>query len=285
MGISASSLNISNSNLFRSIPTPGVNTAEISMGAVRTPYSTALAPSNTAYGTNANPILSTTPYTSSAAVLQANTVVNNNAITTQNSIETGSDLQNALSLIAQQTPGSKFSNSSGVFTTNKTVETQPQTQVFSNSREFSASSTFSPTQTSSNIFESRISLTGRNATIGAETAANFASVNANLNVKYSQQGNQALQALQSLATISALQGTNVQARMDGMIPLAPSTLTDFSGNTSTATSNSRVIDTLTETFNNIMKGGGQGGGGLSYSKKDESEPEKQEQKKRINFMG
>lgn len=281
MGISASNLNISTSHLFRNIATPAPNTAEISRGAFRTPSASALAPSNTAYGTNANAALGGPAFISSAAVLEQNAITNSNVVTTQNAIENGSELEQALNIIAQETPGSRFNTGNGIFTTNKVQE---QTNV--NAKEFSPIKTFSNTRTESSIFENTVSLTGRTATVTSENATKFAAVNANFNVNFSQQGAQALQALQASAALATIQNTNITARMDGMIPMAPTNLTDFSTTTPSNASNLKIFDNITETFNHIMSGGGQGGssGGLAHPQKEEPPPE-QQKKKGINFLG
>lgn len=282
MGLSASSLSSNSNYTYRSIQQPFANRAEISRGLFRVPSADAVSPSNTAYGTNANASLaaSSPAYVSSAQVLAQNAVVKSNVITTQPAIETGTELEQALNQIASQTPGSRFNTKTSVFQTQQTQQPQSNANIFSN------------TQTSSNIttqrpvFESTATLTGRNASVNAETAANLATVNANYNLKVSQEGTQALQALQRAAMVSAMHGTNVTSRMDGMIPVAAATLSDFSSTTSSSTRGPKVFDNITETFNHIMGGGGQGGGGsaLAQPGSDQENPSEKEKKKGINFM-
>lgn len=286
MGISASNLNISNNSIFRSIATPGVNTAAISRGAYMVPSATVLSPSTTAYGTNANPITGGPAYVDSAQVLAQNMAANasaaatktnvtttSNAATTQNAIESSSVIQQTIQQIATQTPGSRFNSNNNIFTTSA----QP-TNTFSNT------STTSNIRTQSPVFENALAITGRNATVNAETAANFAAVNANFNIKMSQQGAQALQALQNSATIAAMQGSFITARMDGMIPVSAATLSDFSSTTSSTSSNSKIFDNITETFNHIMGGGGHGGGGsLAQPQKEEKTAQEPEKKTRLDF--
>lgn len=281
MGISAS--NLSGSNIFRNIQTPFANRAEITRGMFRTSSSSALAPSNTAYGTNANAALGGPTYISSAAVLAQNAITSSNIVTTQSSIEQGSSLQQALSTIAAQTPGA---NASNIFTTSKTQNIQPQ-QTGVNTKEFSPVNVFSNIRTSSPVIDNGLSLTGRNANIDNQQAANIAAVQAGLNLKFSAQGTQALQALQNNAALAAMQAANITGRMDGMIPIAAATLSDFSSTTTSSTSNNRVFDNVTSTFNQILGEGGQGGGGGLFQpqRDEEASSNPQEKKKGLNLLG
>ena len=113
-------------------------------------------------------------------------------------------------------------------------------------------------------------VTGRNADINAQTASNIASVNANYNVNISSQGAQALQSLQNSAALAA-QGKSMFSRVDGTIPLAAATISDFSATTSSA-SGVNSQDNLIKTFNKMMNGDGHGGGGATLA-----QPKKEEQ--------
>jgi len=248
----------------------------------RVPSASALGPSNTAAATNANPSLTGPTFISSAAVLQQNSIISSNAISSQNIIESGSGFNDALSAIAEQTPGSRFSTEGGIFNTSK-LPTQEQTGL--NAQKTSPISTFSNSKTESPIFQSALAITGRNATVDSQGAANFAAVNAGYNVNLSQEGSQAIKSLQNSAALFALQNT---PRMDGMIPIAPSTPTDTNNSPAARGLQSNVFDNITESFNNIMKGGGHGGGGgsgLSNPRKEPKSQIEQDKNKKINFLG
>jgi hypothetical protein len=291
MGISASNLNLSNSNIFRNIPTPTANTAAISRGTVRNISPSPLAPSNTSYGTNANPALGGPTYISSAQVLaQQNAISTSNVVTTKNSVESGTQLQQALSTIAEQTPAPRFKSQTGIFSTEQTSNVQTQ-QTGRQSKEFSPVNIFSNVRTTSPIVEGGLALTGRNAGINAEGATNMAAVNARFNVQYSDAGSKALQGLHALAAQAAM--GNVVATMDGKIPVTSALVNDFSLIEHTGTRGNRdvkIFDNITETFNRMLDGGGHGGGGGSLGRSDrEAEPqptpEEQDPKKGLNLMG
>lgn len=275
MGISASNINpygFNSNYAYSHYQAPFVNRSEITMGAFKVASADPLAPSSTSYGVNANPSTGGPAYTPSSAYLSQNAAVSSNVITTQNAIETGNQLQSATNQIAQQTPGSRFNTTQGVFTTNQAV--QPATTVTPNIN------TFSNIQTQSPVME----LTGRNAQISGQTAADFASVNANLNIQYSQQTNQALIALQNAATAAAMnRSANVTGRMDGMIPVSAATISDFSSTTPSAASHIKVFDNITETFNRLMDGGGHGGGGFMAQTEQEANDERKRQKTPYEF--
>jgi hypothetical protein len=284
MGLSPS--NLSGSNIFRSISTPIADTAAISRGAFRTPSATALAPSNTAAATNANPATGGPTFISSAQVLAQNAITTSNVVTSQNAIETGQNLKQALSAISEQTPAPRFQTKTGVFQT-------PQTQQTTTAKEFNPINVFSNVRTSSPAVESGMAMTGRNAAITAQSASDFAAVNANLGVKFTQQGSQALLALQNAATLAAMQGAaqNITGKMDGMIPVTAALTNDFSLINHAGTRGSRdlkIFDNVTETFNKLLDGGGHGGGTgglLGRPEKEEENAENQNKKKGFNMMG
>ena len=283
MGISASSFSNNQNYVYRYIPNAFPNTAEISRGAYgKSPSASALSPSSTAYGTNANPSVGGPAYTSSAAVLAQNAVTTSNVVTTSNTVASGTELQNAINTIAQQSSSPRFTSNKNVFTTSTTPA---QTQQ-GNANTFSPVKTYTPSTTSSAIFESKVAITGQNANISAQNAANLAGVNASFNVKVSQQAAQAIQALQIAAASAAAQATNITGRMDGMIPVAAATLSDFSATTSSTASNLKVFDNITETFNHILGGGGHGGGGamLGQSQSEEEGSQNPKKKKGMDFM-
>lgn len=262
MGISASSISGRNNYLYKHSLPPLANQTAISQGAYSLPSASALSPSTTAYGTNANPLNGGPVYITSAQVLAQNAITSSNVSVSQNAIETGSNLQQALATISEQTPAPRFNSNNNVFTTNKTANIQPG----SNTNAFSTNNI----QTQSAVFESQMIVTGRNASINAETASNMASVNANFNVNISQQGAQALQALQNSAALAA-QGKSMFSKVDGTIPLAAASFSDFSS-TTPSTSSVNSPDNLIKTFNKMMNGDGHGGGGATLA-----QPKKEEQ--------
>lgn len=262
MGLSASSasLNINQyNNQYRYIAPPLPNRADITRGMMTTGSSNPLSPSTTAYATNANPALGGPVFISSADVLAHNAIIARNSITTQNSIEQGSKLSEALQTIAEQTPtvSSRFSAQNNLFTTSRAQSSQ-NIQQTTNTRELPQTATFSNIRTEN----TPVSITGRNAEMNAESATKFAAVNAGVNVAMSEQGLSALQTLQSNAAIAAMRANaNPTARMDGMIPMAAASFSDFSDSTPSTASGLKLYDEKTETFNHILGGGGHGGGG------------------------
>lgn len=276
MGISASSISGRNNYLYKHSLPPLANQDAISRGAYSSPSASALSPSTTAYGTNANPLNGGPVYVTSAEILAKNAITNSNISVSKSSIETGANLQQALTSISEQTPAPRFNSNNNVFTTNRTANVQPG----NNANIFSPGSTTNNIQTQSAVFESQMIVTGRNANINGQTAADIAAVNANYNVNISQQGTQALLALQSAAANAAAQGASMFARVDGTIPLAAASFSDFSSTTpSTAGTNSP--DNLVKTFNKMMNGDGHGGGGatLAQPQKEEQSQQGQQQPK------
>lgn len=281
MGISVNSLSSNSNYVYRSILDPMPNRAEITMGMFRVPSANPLTPSSTASGTNANPALDG-PYVSSAQILEARAAINSsNVVNTSNAIESGKGLQQALNVIAEQTPAPRFSTTDGIFTTKIGPATQESNSV--NVQPFSPISTTSNIRTSSPIIDDRLSLTGRNAGISGENAANFASVNANFNVQYSPTGAQAIQSLNNAAAQALLYNASAH-KMDGMIPMPPSLPNDFNSNSVTNASRLNVFNNVTEAFNNIMSGGGHAGTGGRLPNPQEKEASV-EKKKGINFLG
>ena len=162
----------------RAVATPLVNTAEITRGMYIVPSADPLYPSSTAYGTNANAAVGDY-YVTSADVLAQRSVTNANTVTTQNSIESGTNLQEAMSIIDQQTP--RFNSETSVFatTTTKTGNVQTQSATASPIIESQPSNTFSNFTTTTPIVEDRLLVTGKNANLSPENAKNLAAVNAN----------------------------------------------------------------------------------------------------------
>ena len=272
MAISASSISGRDNFYYKHSLPPLANQTAISQGAYSLPSASALSPSTTAYGTNANPLNGGPVYITSAQVLAQNAITNSNVSVSQNAIETGTNLQQALATISEQTPAPRFNSNNNVFTTNKTANIQPG----SNTNSFSTNNI----QTQSAVFESKMIVTGRNANINAQTASNIASVNANYNVSLSEQGAQALQALQNSAAMAA-QGKSMFSRVDGTIPLAAATISDFSATTSSA-SGVNSQDSLTKTFNKMMNGDGHGGGGATLAQPKKEGQSKQGQQQSSN---
>ncbi|MGD9580598.1 MAG: hypothetical protein AB7V50_04440 [Vampirovibrionia bacterium] len=272
MGLSASNIAVRNNYLYRHSLTPLANQDAISRGAYSIPSPDPLAPSTTAYGTNANPLDGGPVYVNSAQVLAQNAVTSSNISVTQSSIETGSNLQKAISTIAEQSTASRFNTNNNVFTTNKTANVQ----TANNTKTFSPISTSSNVRTQSPVFQSQMVVTGRNANINSQQAANIATVNANYNVNLSQQGTQAIKALQSAAANAASQNASMFAKVDGTIPLAAASISDFSV-TTPSTSNVNSQDNLINTFNKLMNGDGHGGGGATLAQSQEKEHSQQGQ--------
>lgn len=266
---------------YRAILPPLPNATAISYGAFRTPAATALYPSNTAYGTNANPALNGPPYISSAAVLEAKAALASNVVSNSNVLESGNNLQQALESIAANVPGSRFNtNTQGIFNTKGNAPVQgKQTAAV---QQFSPVTTSSNINTSSPIINNNLSLTGRNAGIASDNASNIAAVNANFNIQYTDSGANAIKILQNTAAQSMFQ------KMDGFIPLAPSLPASYTTE-STANSPSRLFDQITDTFNNIMSGGGHGGGGGGgggrLDRRHHEEPTETQKKKGLNLLG
>lgn len=276
MGLSISSLNINPDPTYRSVATTPPNRAEISSGLYTMPSASPLYPSSTAFGTTANDAVPGTYIPSSVETSQLyNASLNSNVVTTKNLVEDGNQLKQALNKIAENTP--RFSPEKNVFS----VNTQPTV-----TQSPSPIHTSSNITTTSNVLDIKLSLTGSNAMISHNAATNMAAVNANYNVNLSDQASQAIKSLQNTATLGMMQNNNITAKMDGMMPIAPSTLTSFVP-TSSGNANMNPFNYLTEAFNNILEGGGHGGGGGNMSSNTHTGKEEnpqQRHKKGIHFM-
>lgn len=280
MGISVSSINnrynINPDPTYRSVATTPPNTAEITSGLYTIPSASPLYPSSTAFGTTANDAVpgNYIPSSVEASELYSN-YMNSSVVTTKNVVDEGNQLKQALNKIAENTP--RFAPEKNVFS----VNTQPT--VVQSPGPIQTSSNIT---TSSNVLDIKLALTGSNAMVTHNAATNMAAVNANYNVNLSDQASQAIKSLQNTATLGMMQNANMSAKMDGMIPIAPSTLASFVP-TAASHANANPFNYLTEAFNNILEGGGHGGGGGNMSSNTHTGKEEnpqQRHKKGIHFM-
>lgn len=288
MAISASNImNLSTSNIYRAFATPFANTSDISRGAFRTPYNTALAPSNTAYGTNANPAVGGPTFLSSSNVLEAATLSSTNGInstqSTQNILEEGQALQDALSLISEQAQGSNTPQAfEGLNAAPPTVNSSQIQNARLNNPTQSAN-VDNPIKTGINpaISEPNISLTGTSAKVNTENAINFAAVNANYNVKLSDQGSQSIQSLQSFALAN-----NIHTRMDGKIFIPATMNSEQAMSKAMSVGNPVRFDKIPADFRELLFSGGGGGGAVFQQQPQKQNQGQQEAKKHpLNILG
>ena len=296
-------MGISPTNLFTNQPVntnflrPFANTAEISRGAVQSPSPDPLTPSTTAFGTNANPAVGGPFFTSSAAVLNNNVAGStNNVVNSTNSLANSLELQQAINTVTAQAQANDVRNAQlqneAISRERSRIETQPL-QTGQNAINGVNTTEFTPAITTTNLATTApglpnpdVSLFGRNA---APVNQQFAATNNGLGVSLSEEARKAIAAYNAAVAADMYRTPDMSRIIDGRMPFTPILFTEFRYGESLTIGNV-FKNKVVETFNDIMKGGGNGSQGslLARTQRETEERERelgqQAAPKGLNFI-
>lgn len=258
---------------YQNILPPFVDRAEITMGLFSVPSADPLYTSSTSYGTNANPLVGGPYYHSSAEELQK--IQYNNKMAELQQSQALDELDNGdsvdeyedLDLIDLESIDELYQAyeneavSETVITENTDLFTEvdiisPKTSteniVFSGSPfretdqvrfEANQPDIFNQQNYFSNpVNNALVQLSGANTSVSYENAINFASVNANYQVQFSEEGQKAIKDLQNIAAKNEWLKRDLSEIVDGMIPLSAATLFDFASPLNYNATQPRLLD-------------------------------------------